>query len=130
MKPWASSQFRWMISRISDSSRVSAPDILSIVGLLELRQRPDLLVKGLQRAWASRWRVNGSLDAKYLAFLTGGGVPAGTFLQTNVCAGKSDGLPYQLSVVGQAAKSDTSQTSRTFIISSYNEHITITVPQM
>src|SRR5439155_27209892 len=76
------------------------------------------------------WRVNCSLDAKHLAFLTGGGVPTGTLLQTSVCAGKSDGLPYQLSVVGQAAKSDTSQTSRTFNISSYNEHIAISAPQI
>ena len=76
------------------------------------------------------WRVNGLLDAKYIAFLTGGGVPAGTMLQTSVCAGQSDGLPYQLSVVGQAAKSDTTQTSRTFNISGYNEHTTITAPQI
>jgi hypothetical protein len=76
------------------------------------------------------WRVNGLLDAKYLAFLTGGGVPAGTMLQTSVCAGQSDGLPYQLSLVGQAAKSDTSQTSRTFSISGYNEHTAITAPQV
>ena len=76
------------------------------------------------------WRVNGSIDAKYLAFLTGGGVPTGTMLQTSVCAGQADGLPYQLSVVGQAAKSDTSQTSRTFNISSYNEHTAISAPQM
>lgn len=76
------------------------------------------------------WRVNGLLDAKYLAFLTGGGVPAGTMLQTSVCAGQSDGLPYQLSLVGQAAKSDTSQTSRIFNISGYNEHTTISAPQI
>jgi LppX/LprAFG-like lipoprotein len=76
------------------------------------------------------WRVNGLLDAKNLAFFTGGGVPAGTMLQTSVCAGKADGLPYQLSAVGQAASSDTPQTSRTFTISGYNENITITAPQV
>jgi hypothetical protein len=76
------------------------------------------------------WRVNGLLDAKYLAFLTGGGVPAGTMLQTSVCAGQSDELPYHLSLAGQAAKSDTSQTSRTFNISGYNEHTTISAPQI
>jgi hypothetical protein len=76
------------------------------------------------------WRVNGLMDAKYLAFFTGGGVPAGTMLQASVCGGKADGLPYQLSVVGQAAKSDTLQTSRTFTISGYSENITITAPQI
>ncbi len=75
------------------------------------------------------WRVKGLMDAKYLAFFTGGGVPANTMLQASVCVGKADGLPYQLSVVGQAAKSDTLQTSRTFTISGYNETITITAPQ-
>jgi hypothetical protein len=76
------------------------------------------------------WRVNGLLDAKYLAFLTGGGLPAGTMLQTSVCAGQSDGLPYQLNMMGQAAKGDTSQTSRTFNISGYNEHTAISAPQI
>ncbi len=76
------------------------------------------------------WRINGLLDAKYLAFLTGGGVPAGTMLQTSICAGRSDGLPYQLSLLGQAAKGDTAQTTRTFNISSYNEHTAITAPQI
>ncbi len=76
------------------------------------------------------WRVKGLLPAKNLSFLTGGGVPAGTMLQTSVCAGKADGLPYQLSVVGQAAKSDTQQTSRSFTISKYNENITIKAPQI
>ena len=76
------------------------------------------------------WRVSGMLDAKYLSFLTGGGVPAGTMLQTSVCAGKADTLPYQVTVVGQAAKSDTPQTSRTFTISNFNETVTITAPQL
>ncbi len=76
------------------------------------------------------WRVNGLLDAKNLAFLTGGGVPAGTMLQTSACAGKADGLLYQLRVVGRAASNDTAQTSRSFTISGYNENITITAPQV
>ena len=76
------------------------------------------------------WHVQGLLAAKYLAFLTGGGVPAGAMLQTSVCVGKADGLLYQLSAVGQAATSDTPQTSRSFDISKYNENITITAPQV
>lgn len=76
------------------------------------------------------WRVNGQLPVSSLTFLTGGGVPAGTMLATSVCAGVADGLPYQLSVTGQAAKSDTAQTVRTFNISNYNENVTITAPQI
>lgn len=76
------------------------------------------------------WRVDGLLDAKYLAFFTGGGVPAGTMLKTSICAGKTDTLPYEISVVGEAATGDTAQTTRTFVISKYNESISIVAPQV
>lgn len=76
------------------------------------------------------WRVDGQLSAKDLAFFTGGGVPAGTMLKTSVCAGKDDGLPYQITVIGEAAVGDTAQTTRTFFISKYNENISIVAPQM
>jgi len=76
------------------------------------------------------WRVNGLLPAKDLAFFTGGGVPAGTLLRTSICAGQSDGLPYEISVIGQAAVGDTTQTTRTFFISKYNESISIVAPQV
>ena len=120
---------QWRVVKgVLNASTLTNPDtgIISLSNKLQNVTGPtDDVVHGIPC-----WRVNGSLNAKYLAFLTGGGVPVGTMLQTSVCAGKSDGLPYQLSVVGQAAKSDTSQTSRTFNISGYNEHITITAPQI
>jgi len=76
------------------------------------------------------WRVTGQLNAKYLAFFTGGGVPAGTMLQTSTCVGKADSLPYQLTVKGRAAVGDTTATTRTFSISNYNEHVSIKAPQI
>ena len=76
------------------------------------------------------WRITGQLDAKYLSFFTGGGVPAGTMVQTSACVGKADGLPYQVKVTGEAAVGDTAQTVRLFNISNYNENITITAPQV
>lgn len=76
------------------------------------------------------WRVNGLLPAKDLAFFTGGGVPDGTMLQTSVCAGTADGLPYEISVVGEAAMGDTPQTTRTFVLSKYNETLSIVTPQV
>jgi LppX_LprAFG lipoprotein len=76
------------------------------------------------------WHVSGLLDAKYLAFFTGGGVPAGTTLQTSACVGKADGLLYQVKVTGQAAPDDTPDTTYLFNISKYNENITITAPQV
>ena len=120
---------QWRVVKgVLNASTLTNPDtgIISLSSKLRNLTGPtDDTINGI-----SCWRINGLLDAKYLAFLTGGGVAAGTMLQTSVCAGKADGLPYQLSVVGQAAKSDTSQTSRTFNISGYNEHTAISAPQI
>jgi len=76
------------------------------------------------------WRVTGQLDARYIAFFTGGGVPAGTMLQTTACLGKSDSLPYEVKVVGEAAAGDNANTARAFIISNYNENISISAPKL
>ncbi len=76
------------------------------------------------------WRINGKLDAKNLAFFTGGGVPAGTMLQTNACIGKLDSLPYQVIITGQAAVGDTAQTAYDFALSQYNENISIAAPAL
>ncbi|MBE3558732.1 MAG: LppX_LprAFG lipoprotein [Ktedonobacteraceae bacterium] len=76
------------------------------------------------------WRVKGQLDAKHLAFLTGGGAPAGTMLQTSACLGRTNALPYQVSIVGPAAPGDTAQTSRIFTLSRYNQNVQISAPQV
>ena len=76
------------------------------------------------------WRVNGQLPAKDLTALLGSGVPAGTMLKTSICAGKDDGLPYEITVIGEAAVGDTSETTRTFFISKYNENVSIVAPQV
>ena len=99
--------------------------LISLVGKVQnLSQPGDDNVNG-----TPCWRVSGLLNAKYLAFLTGGGVPAGTMLQTSVCIGKADGLPYEVKVVGMAAIGDTNNTTYSFELSNYNENITITAPQ-
>jgi hypothetical protein len=76
------------------------------------------------------WLVSGQLDAKYIAFLTGGGVPAGTMLTTTICAGKSDSLPYEIKVTGIAAVGDSADTARIFLISNYNQPVSITAPTL
>ncbi len=120
---------QWRVVKgVLNASTLTNPNtgVISLVSKLQNVTGPtDDVVNGIPC-----WRVNGLIDAKYLAFFTGGGVAAGTMLQTSVCAGKADGLPYQLRVIGQAAKSDTLQTSRTFTISAYNENITIKAPQI
>jgi len=120
---------QWRVVKgVLNASTLTNPDtgIISLAHKVQNLTGPtDDVVNGVPC-----WRVNGLLDAKNLAFLTGGGVPAGTMLQTSACAGKADGLLYQLSLVGRAASSDTAQTSRSFTISGYNENITITAPQV
>jgi hypothetical protein len=74
------------------------------------------------------WSISGKLDARYLAGITGGGAPAGTMDDVTTCIGKSDNLPYLIVIKGIAAQGDTAATSRTFTLSKFNEHITITAP--
>lgn len=120
---------QWRVVKgVLNASTLTNPDtgIIALAGKLQNLSGPtDDSVNG-----TPCWRIHGQLDAKYLAFLTGGGVPAGTMLATSVCVGKADGLPYQLSVTGQAATGDTAQTARTFTISNYNENLSITAPQI
>jgi hypothetical protein len=74
------------------------------------------------------WSITGQLNASYLAGITGGGAPAGTTDTVTTCIGKSDNLPYIINVKGIAAQGDTTQTTRTFTLSKFNEQITITAP--
>ncbi len=100
--------------------------ILSLISKIQnVSQLGDDAVNGVPC-----WRLTGQLDAKYLAFFTGGGVPAGTMLQMSTCIGKADSLPYQVKATGQAAVGDTTATTRTFLISNYNENVSITAPQI
>ena len=74
------------------------------------------------------WSIDGTLDTKYLAGITGGGAPAGTMAKINTCIGKSDKLPYVIKITGIAAPSDTNKTARTIKLSKFNENLTITAP--
>lgn len=74
------------------------------------------------------WSINGTLDAKYLAGITGGGAPAGSTVAVTTCIGKSDNLPYQIKMTGVAAAGDNKNTVRTFTLSKFGESLTITAP--
>ena len=76
----------------------------------------------------SCWNINGKLDPKYLAGITGGGAPAGTTDDVSTCIGKSDKLPYQIIIKGQAATGDTNKTVRTLTLSNFGEQVTIEAP--
>lgn len=120
---------QWRVVKgVLNASTLTDPNtgIISLANKLTNLSAPtDDVVNGIPC-----WRINGELAAQSLDFLTGGGMPAGTMLQTTVCIGKADGLPYQLAVTGLAATGDTAQTARTFTISNYNESIAIAAPQI
>lgn len=117
-----------VIKGVLDPRTLTNPDtgILSLISKVQNVSQPSADTVGNVPCW----RITGDLAAKYLAFFTGGGVPAGTMLHMSACLGKSDSLPYQLSVTGQAAPGDSTQTSRVFTMSNYNENINITAPQL
>lgn len=117
-----------VIKGLLDPRSLTNPNtgLISLVGKVQNVSQPsDDSVNG-----TPCWRITGQLDAKYLAFLTGGGVPAGTMLQTSACIGKADGLPYEVKVVGMAAVGDTNNTTYSFELSNYNENVSITAPQI
>ena len=117
-----------VIKGVLDPRTLTNPNtgLISLVGKVQNVSQPtDDSVNG-----TPCWRISGQLDAKYLKFLTGGGVPAGTMLQTSACIGKADGLPYEVKVVGMAAVGDTNNTTYSFQLSNYNEHVSITAPQI
>lgn len=117
-----------LVKGVLDPRTLTNPDtgIISLAGKLQNVTGP---VEDNVRGTAC-WRVAGLLDAQELSFITGGGAPAGTLLKTSICAGQGDGLPYEISVVGAAATGDTPQTVRTFLLSKYNENLSIVAPQV
>jgi hypothetical protein len=74
------------------------------------------------------WNIDGMLDAKYLAGITGGTAPAGSMVEATTCIGKADNLPYLFRLSGIAAKGDTTKTVRTFKLSKFGETLVITAP--
>jgi hypothetical protein len=119
---------QWRVMNgVLDPSTLTNPDtgIVSILDKLQNLSQP----KASNANGTPCWSVNGTLDAQNVAFLTGGGAPAGSQLQVSACFGQNDSLPYRISIVGEAAHGDTPQTSRTFDLSNYNEQVTINAPQ-
>lgn len=74
------------------------------------------------------WSIDGTLDAKYLAAISGGGAPAGSTVKVTTCIGKSDNLPYLIKMSGIAAQGDSTNTVRNFKLSKFGESLTITAP--
>jgi hypothetical protein len=113
-------------SGLLDPQALSDPQtgVAAILGHLQNPSAPVSSSSGTTPCWS----ISGTLNATYLAGITGGGAPAGSVDNVTTCIGKSDNLPYSILIKGIAAQGDTAQTSRTLTLSKFNEHITITAP--
>ncbi len=76
------------------------------------------------------WLINGTLDARYLTVITLQPTQAKRTIHITVCIGKSDHLPYEFRMQGIAVQGDTRQTVRTFLLSHFNEPLSITEPHV
>ena len=78
----------------------------------------------------SCWSISGQLSTEYIAGIIGSSKPTNPTVNTTVCIGKSDHLPYQLQINGIVIQSDSAQTTRTIKFSKFNESITIQAPKV
>jgi hypothetical protein len=111
---------------VFDPRKLSNPQtgIAAILGNIQNPSTPtDSNVDG-----TSCWSTSGKLDAKYVAAITGSGVPAGSTVDVTTCIGKSDKLPYLFKMDGVATQGDSDKTVRTFKLSKYNEDLSIKAP--
>lgn len=73
------------------------------------------------------WKVTGSLKQSDLTPVFGGAVQ-GDANNVSVCIGKSDNRVYSVTIPGAILAGDTSQTSRTFVLSNFDQSVTISTP--
>jgi hypothetical protein len=78
----------------------------------------------------SCWSITGKLSAQYIASLVDIAPSSNGTVDTTVCIGKSDHLPYQVQLKGKVIQSDTNQTMRTVKFSKFNENVSIQAPQL
>jgi hypothetical protein len=74
------------------------------------------------------WKVTGTISSDKLSSLTGAPVPAGQQIPASVWVGKDDGQIHQVQVTGKLTGFDTAQTTRTIVLSKFNESVDIEPP--
>lgn len=110
------------------------PDLLTIFSkdqgigyILSQMQNPttpvDDTVNGVEC-----WKITGTVTSTLLAPITGSPPATPTKVNTTLWVGQSDYQIHQVTLTGKATDSDTDATVRTFVLSNYNETITIAAP--
>jgi hypothetical protein len=74
------------------------------------------------------WKISSTVSSDYLSSLTNGQVQGGKQIPVTLCVGKSDGQLHEVLVPGKLTSYDTDQTTRTVILSNFNESVNITPP--
>jgi hypothetical protein len=98
-----------------------------IGAILSQMQNPSTPVDDMVDGVAC-WRINGTVAAGLLAPITGGSATATNPIQTTIWIGESDYQFHKVTLVGKAVDSDSDTTTRTFVLSNFNETVTITAP--
>lgn len=74
------------------------------------------------------WKISGTLPASAIAGVVSGGPSPSSTVATSVCIGKSDHELYSVTFTGAVAQSDTAKTTRTFVLTKFNQPVTIVAP--
>jgi hypothetical protein len=74
------------------------------------------------------WKISGMVSASDLAAVVGGGDTTAKAVPVTVCIGKSDDELYSATLTGPVLATDTPQTTRTFVLSAFDQPVTIQAP--
>lgn len=74
------------------------------------------------------WKISGSLPASAIASVVNGAAGSNASVPASVCIGKSDHELYSVTFSGAVSQTDTAKTTRTFVLTRFNQPVTITPP--
>jgi lipoprotein LprG len=74
------------------------------------------------------WKISGTLPASAIASVVNGATGSNASVPASVCIGKSDHELYSVTFSGAVSQTDTAKTTRTFVLTKFNQPVTITPP--
>jgi LppX_LprAFG lipoprotein len=76
------------------------------------------------------WKISGTLSASTISAVVDGAATATQSVPTTVCIGTTDSELYSVTLDGPVSQTDTSQTTRTFTLTNFNQPVIITPPAL
>jgi hypothetical protein len=74
------------------------------------------------------WKTSGTVDSALLAPITGSDTSVSKSVKTVLWIGQDDNQIHQVQLVGQASDGDKDNTTRTFVLSKFNQSVKISKP--